>query len=143
MATRDQMNDIHPIVAIAPVVVADGTVAKSGAIDTKGFEGVTFVIQTGVLADTDATWAVVVKSGPTPTQSEHVAVSDTFLIGTEALASFAFNDDGETRKIGYKGADRYVSIEIDDVVANSGSTPMAALCILGCPHDRPTANPPV
>lgn len=142
MSTRDLMNDIHPVVAIAPVVVSDGTVQKSAAIDTANYESCTFIILTGTLADTDATWDVTVKDGSTTTQTDHTAVADDFLIGTEALAGFGFGDDGEARKIGYKGGERYVSIEIDDDTANSGSAPMAVVCILGHPHDRPTANPP-
>jgi hypothetical protein len=142
MASRDLMNDINPLVAIAPITVADNTVQKSGSIDTKGYESATFVLQTGVLADADATWTVVVKDGDTATQTEHAAVADTFLIGTEALMAFAFGDDSVTKKIGYVGGKRYISIEITNVVANTGSAPMAVLCVLGAPHSRPTTNPP-
>jgi hypothetical protein len=138
MASKDLVNDIHPVVAIAPVTISDGTAQVSGAIDTAGYESVTFVILTGTLADADATWAVTVKDGDTSTQGAHTAVADTFLIGTEAAAGFAFGDDGEARKIGYVGGKRYVSIEIDDVTANTGSAPMAVVCLLGNPRSAPT-----
>lgn len=139
---KDLVNNIHPVIAIAPVVVTDGTAQVSAAIDTLGFNSVTFVIGLGTLADADATWLVTVKEGDDSTQSNHTAVADDDLIGTEALAGFTFADDGETRKIGYKGVKRYVSIEIDDDTANSGNAPMTALCILGHPDYAPTANPP-
>jgi hypothetical protein len=142
MASRDLMNDINPIVAIAPIAVADDATQKSGAIDTKGFESATFALQTGILADTDADWTVVIKDGDTDTQTDHVAVADTFLIGTEALMAFDFADDSITKKIGYIGGKRYISIEIVNGTANSASAPMAVLCILGAPHTRPTTNPP-
>jgi hypothetical protein len=135
------MNNIHPVVAIAPVVVTDGTAQKSAAIDVRKYKSVTFIILLGTLADADATWAVTVKEGSDSTQTNHTAVADTDLIGTEALAGFTFADDGEARKIGYKGSADYVSIEIDDVTANSGNAPMAVLCILE-PYQLPTANPP-
>lgn len=138
---RDLMNNIHPVVAIAPVVVTDGTAQKSAAIDVRKYKSVTFIILLGTLADADATWAVTVKEGSDSTQTNHTAVADTDLIGTEALAGFTFADDGEARKIGYKGSADYVSIEIDDVTANSGNAPMAVLCILE-PYQLPTANPP-
>lgn len=141
MLRRDLMNDIHTVVAIAPVVVSDGTAQVSAAIDVTGMKSVTFVILLGTLADADATWAVTVKEGDTDTQIDHVAVADAQLVGTEALASFAFGDDGETRKIGYLGNKDYVSIEIDDVVANTGNAPMAVLCIME-PLDVPAPNPP-
>ena len=142
MATRDLMNIIHPVGAIAPQVLTDGTALTSSVIDAAGFESVTFVIQLGTLADADATFAVTVKEGDTDTQGDHTAVEDTFLIGTEALAGFEFDNDGECRKIGYGGSKRYVSIEIDDVVANTGNVPISVVAILGHPHDSPTSNPP-
>jgi len=138
MASKDTVNNIHPVIAIAPITITDGTALVSGAIDTQGYESVTFVIGTGVLADVDATWAVVVKEGDTSSQVAHTAVADADLIGTEAAAGFAFGDDGEARKIGYKGSKRYVSIEIDDVTANTGSAPLTAICLLGHPRSAPT-----
>ncbi|QWY83294.1 hypothetical protein [Rhizobium phage RHph_X2_25] len=138
MASKDSYNNIHPVIAIAPITLTDGTALVSGAIDTAGYESVTFVIQTGVLADADATWAVVVKDGDTSTQGAHAAVDDKFLLGTEAAAGFAFGDDGEARKIGYIGGKRYVSIEIDDVTANTGSAPIAVVAILGNARSAPT-----
>lgn len=139
---RDLMNNVHPVVAIAPVVVSDGTAQTSAAIDLKGFDSCTFVIALGTLADADATWSVTVSEGDTATVGAHTAVADVDLIGSEALAGFTFAADGGCRKVGYKGGKRYVSISIDDVTANSGSAPMAAIALLGHPRSAPTANPP-
>ena len=143
MAVRDLMSNITPKVAIAPFVATDGTAAVSAAIDTRGYESVTFIIALGTLADVDATWAVTVKEGDDSTQGNHTAVADTDLLGTEALAGFTYAADGACRKIGYSGTKRYVSIEIDDVTANSGNAPMCVVAILGHPELVPTANPPV
>lgn len=143
MAKRDLMNHINPVVALAPAVVTDGTGQVSAVIDTLGYESLTFIIGLGTLADSDATWAVVVKEGDTSTQGEHTAVADVDLLGTEALAGFAAaSDDGACKKIGYIGSKRYVSIEIDDVVANSGNAPMTVIAVLGHPALGPTDNPP-
>lgn len=141
MASRDLMNDIHPVVALAPQVATDNTVLATAAIDTKGYESVTFVILTGTLADADATFAVEVQEGSTSTQSGHTAVADSDLIGTEALAGFTFAADGATRKIGYKGSSRYASLEITPS-GNTGNAPVAVLAVLGHPLSRPTSNPP-
>lgn len=139
---RDMFNHIDPKVAIAPVVVTDGTAQVSAAIDVRHYESVTFVILLGTLADADATWTVTVKEGSDSTQGNHTAVADEDLLGTEALAGFAFGDDGACRKIGYVGGQDYVSIEIDDDTANTGNAPMAVLCLL-VPYDSmPTNNPP-
>jgi hypothetical protein len=139
---RDFCNNIHPMVAIAPVVATDGTALTSAAIDVRLYKSVTFIIGLGALADADATWAVEVLEGSTATQSAHTAVLDKHLIGTEALAGFDFSADGECRKIGYVGDADYVSIEIDDVTANSGNAPMCVLMIVE-PYELPTTNPPV
>lgn len=142
MASRDLMNNIHPVVALAPVVVTDGTNQVSAVVDTLGYESCTFVIATGTLADADATWVVTVKEGDTTTQGNHTAVADADLIGTEALAGFTFASDGACRKIGYRGSKRYVSIEVDDGTANTGNAPLCVLALLGHPRSHPTSNPP-
>lgn len=139
---RDLMNNIHPVIALTPRVVTDGTAQVSAAIDVRHYKSVTFIIMLGTLADADATWAVTVKEGSTATQASHTAVADKDLIGTEALAGFTFASDGACRKIGYKGDQDYVSIEIDDVTANTGNAPMAVLVILE-PLKLPASNPPV
>lgn len=139
---RDMMNNIHPVVAVAPQVITDDSSVVSAAIDLQGYESCTFVVIPGTLADADATWSVTVKEGGTDTQGDHTAVDDVDLIGTEALAGFTFAADSECRKIGYKGGERYVSIEIDNVVENTGNAPIAVVVILGHPHERPTSNPP-
>ena len=140
---RDLMNDIDVKVALAPVVVTDGTAQLSASIDTQGYDSCTFVVLLGTLADADATWTVTLHEGSTSTQSAHTAVADVDMIGTEALAGFDFADDTLCRKIGYKGGERYCSVEIDNVTANTGNAPMAVLAILGHPASAPTANPPV
>lgn len=138
MASKDQFNNLHPVIAIAPITITDGTALVSGAIDTRGYESVTFLISTGILADVDATWLPTVKDGDTSSQGAHTAVADAFLLGTEAAAGWTFSDDGEVRKIGYVGGKRFVSIEIDDVVANTGSAPFSVVCLLGNPRSAPT-----
>lgn len=139
---RDLMNSIHPVVAIAPQVVTDGSSLVSAAIDVRGYKSVTFIILLGTLTDADATWTVTVHEGSTSTQSAHTAVADADLIGTEALAGFTFEDDGECKKIGYKGDEDYVSIEIDNGTANTGNAPIAVLCLLEPYSSADAPNPP-
>lgn len=137
---RDLMNNIHPVVAIAPQVASDNTALTSAAIDVRHYKSVTFVILLGTLADSDADFAVEVLEGDDSTQGNHTAVDDKDLIGTEALAGFDQGADGETRKIGYKGSEDYVSIEITPT-GNAGNAPIAVLAILE-PYEVPASNPP-
>lgn len=139
---RDLHNNIHPIRAISPVSVADNTAQVSQIIDRQGYDSLEFVILTGSLADADATFGVLVEHGDAANLSDAAAAPDADLLGTEALASFTFADDDETRKIGYRGAKRYVRLTITPAV-NASAALLAAVAILGNPAVAPTANPPV
>lgn len=139
---RDLMNNVHPIRAISPVSVADNTAQVSQIIDRQGYDSLTFLIATGSLADADATFTVLVEDGDAANLSDAAAVSDDELIGTEALASFQFDDDNETRKIGYIGNKRYVRLTITPA-GNASAGLLAAIALLGHPHYAPTPNPPV
>lgn len=139
---RDLHNNIHVARAISPVSEAGNTPLVSQIIDRQGYESLEFVIATGSLADADATFVVLVEDGEAANLSDAAAVADTFLLGTEALAGFQFDDDNEVRKIGYLGDKRYVRLTITP--ANNASAGLiAAVAILGHPSYTPTINPPV
>lgn len=137
---RDLMNNIHLAGANA-AVTSDLTAVVSGIVDTQGFDSATFAIVLGTLADTDATFVVLVEDGDDSGLSDNAAVADAQLIGTEALAAFTFAADQGARKIGYRGAKRYLRCTITPV-ANTGSAPIGVVCILAHPSQAPTANPP-
>jgi hypothetical protein len=140
---RDLMNNIHVVKALAPgAAVVDNTAQVSDIVDRRGYESLTFVILTGQLADLDATFAVAVDHGNAANLSDASAVPVDMLIGTTALAGFQFDDDNETRKIGYRGDKRYVRLTITPS-ANTGNAFMAAVAVLGHPSTVPTPNPPV
>ena len=138
---RDFLNNLHPIRAISPVSVADNTAEVGEIIDRQGFDGLTFVIATGSLADVDAVFAVLVEEGNDSGLSDAADVADADLLGTEALAGFTFGDDDSTRKIGYIGAKRYVRITITPS-ANSSAALFSAVAIMGWPSVAATSNPP-
>lgn len=134
---RDLHNNIEVRRAISPVVAADNTPLVSQIIDTHGYDGVEFGITTGTIADLDATFTVLVEDGNASDLADGAAVADGFLLGTEAGASFQFDDDNETRKIGYRGNKRYVRLTITPAL-NTGTAPIAAVAILGFPKSAPT-----
>jgi len=139
---RDLLNQIHTSRAIAPVTTAaDNTPIVSQIIDTTGYDSLTFVIALGSIPDVDATFTVLVEHGNNSGLSDNTAVPDEMLVGTEALASFTFNDDNKTRKIGYIGDKKHVRLTITPV-NNTGASLIAAIAIQGHPHYAPTANPP-
>ncbi|MFP3945021.1 MAG: hypothetical protein ACLFWF_14080 [Alphaproteobacteria bacterium] len=138
---QDILNNLHPVIAVAPQVVSDDTALVGGIIDRQGFDALAFVIATGTLADADATFTVLVEHGDQADLSDAAAVPDAELLGTETLAGFGAADDDETRKVGYRGAKRYVRLTITPA-GNTASAPLAAVAILGAPNVAPTANPP-
>jgi len=108
----DLHNSIKSSRAISPVSVADNTAAVSQILDTANFNAHELLIATGSIADADATFAVLIEEGDNSALSDAAAVADADLLGTESAASFQFDDDNETRKIGYIGAKRYIRATI-------------------------------
>lgn len=141
---RDLHNNIHPLAGIVPVAArTDDTAIVSTIVDTQGYNSCEFVIITGTNTDADATFTVLVQDGDASNLSDAAAVSDDELLGTEALASFAFGDDNETRKIGYVGGKRYVRVTVTPSGNGAGNIFLAGIWLLGHPSDAPTNNPPV
>lgn len=136
---KDLHNQIECRRAISPASVADNTAQVSQIIDRANFESLEFVIATGSIADADATFTVLVEHGDASNLSDAAAVDDTELLGTEAGASFQFDDDNETRKIGYIGAKRYVRLTITPA-NNASAAVLAAVAILGSPRNLPRST---
>jgi hypothetical protein len=139
---RDQMNQVHPLSAIAPQVVTDNTAKVSAIINRKDYESLTFLLLYGTLSDADTTLAVTMRHGDDSGLSDGAAVAATDLVGTLALAGAQFDDDGECRKIGYIGSKQYVELTVTPS-NNTGNIPIAAIALLGNPRSAPTPNPPL
>jgi len=124
---------------------SDNTVVSSGIVPTAGFDALTFLILTGVLADADATFAVSITHGDKADLSDGVALTDAAnaddLIGTLAAASFDYSKDNKVFKVGYKGTKAYARCDVTPA-NNSGSAPITIVPLLGFPHYIPTSNPP-
>lgn len=137
---KDLHNKIHPS-SVAVVTVSDNTAIVSGIVDMQGFNSLEFLIAAGTLADVDATFVVLVEEGDASNLSDAASVANGDLLGTEVLAAFTFADDGEARKIGYKGVKRYIRCTVTPA-ANTGSAPIAIIALQGNADSSPTANPP-
>lgn len=138
---RDQAHNLTIRPVIVPAANTDlGTTPLVGSIiDRLGFESLTYAIITGTLSDVNATYAVLLEESDDSGMSGANAVADADLIGTEAAAGFQYDDDGETRKLGYVGNKRYTRLTITPTGADSGNSPIAAIAILGSPQSRPVA----
>ena len=140
------MNDLHHSVnyqrALSPVSVSDNTAQVSEIIDKSGAEFLEFIIATGSLADADATFTTLIEHGDAANLSDAAAVPDAELVGTEANASFQFDDDDSVFKIGYTGIKRYVRITITPA-ANTGAALLAVVAALGRLRQAPASTPTV
>jgi hypothetical protein len=135
---RDLRSSIAVRPVIAPIVVSDNTAQVGTVIDRQGFSSLTYAIATGILADADATFTVLLEESDV-SGSGFAAVADGDLIGTEAAASFTFANDGVTRTLGYRGSKRFTRLTITPA-ANTGSAPIAAMAILGHPVIAPVVQ---
>jgi hypothetical protein len=122
---KDLYNEIDIQRAISPVDVTGDTPAVSQIIDCANYEGVLFTIATGTLADAGATFTTLIEDGDAANLSDHAAVADAYLLGTEAAASFTQADDDKVFKIAYVGPKRYVRLTITPA-GNAGSAPISA-----------------
>ena len=139
---KDLMNNIVARVALAPVAtaLANDTAQVCNIIDRLGFESLTYVIATGVLADAGATFTTSMVEGNDPALADAAAVAAKDMVGTLALASFTETADGVTRKIGYIGNKQYTRLTITPL-GNAAAAPLAVIALLGNPLSAPTPNP--
>lgn len=139
---RDLASNLHFKPAFAPgAAVTDNTAAVSAILDTYGYNAAMLAFITGTDADADATFTVLLEESDASDMTGAVAVADSDMIGTEALASYTFADDGECRKLGYIGYKRYIRATVTPA-ANTGNMYLGGMWVLGRPQTVPTANPP-
>jgi hypothetical protein len=126
------MNDLHNDVkysrALSPAAAGtDNTPHVSEILDTANFGINELVIMIGANTDANATFTVLLEEGDESNLSDNSAVADADMLGTEALASFDYSDDNETRKLGYIGAKRYIRATITPAGNDSGNIYLAAV----------------
>jgi hypothetical protein len=118
---QDLHSFIYPLAVIPPVSVSNNTAQVGSVVDLAsvlnvagnsvgGFDGLEFITNIGSVADADATFTVLVEDSDD--NITFTAVSDDFLIGTEAEASFRYDSDNTCKRIGYIGSKRYVRYTI-------------------------------
>lgn len=133
MASIDLKSKIKQEVALNIQAISSDTTTAGNEIDTAGYESVVFVLQAGTLTDGDYT--LLVEDSDT-SGSGYVAVSDDFLIGTEA--STQLDTSNTASRIGYVGKKQYVKVSVVSANTTSGGT-VGAIAILGHALVNPTA----
>ena len=142
---KDLHSNTRTKTAIVPVAIgANGT--KTGlVIDRQGYGGVEFITAFGSVTTTGTVVTMVVKEGDVT--GTMTSVADIYLLGTEALASLpaatprtAGTTKEVTKRVGYVGVKRYVSIDAVQTGVTSVGT-VGAIAILHSPEVAPQANP--
>ena len=139
---RDNISSLNQRVAIPPqVAIANGAITGS-IIDLQGYDSASFVIATGTLASAAQTFTVSIEEGNQANLSDAVVVSADKLIGTIANASFDQAADNACRKIGYRGACRYIRLTLT-LAGTAGNAPICAIAQLGSPGVSPAPAIPL
>ena len=142
------MNDLHSNIRTKNVITAaaiGANATKSGiVIDRQGYGGVEFVVAYGSVTTTGTIVTLVAKEGAVT--GTLTSIADADLIGTEALASLlagarvAGTGKEVTKRLGYTGNDRYVTID----AVQTGTTSVGCIsvtAILHSPTLAPQTNP--
>jgi len=143
------MNDLHNSIrtktVISPLAIGANATKTGLVIDRQGYGGVEFVASYGAVTTTGTIVTLVVKEGDVT--GTLTSVADADLLGTEALASLlaatpraAGTTKEVTKRVGYTGLKRYVSVDaVQTGVTSVGVVAVAA--VLHNPTLAPTDNP--
>jgi len=144
------MNDLHNNTrakrVIAPIAIGANATKSGKVIDRQGYGGVEFVASYGAVTTTGTIVTLVVKEGDVT--GTLTSVADADLLGTEVLASLPVQATARTsevgknvtKRIGYKGKKRYVTVD----AISTGTTSVGCVsveAVLHSPGNAPTANP--
>jgi hypothetical protein len=139
---RDLFSHINPKRGLSPQKQTNlDTAFVSEILDTRGLKSATFVLLTGGLTDTNATFTVLAEEGANSALSDNTAIDDANLLGTEALAAPLFSDDDKCFKLGFIDTKRYIRVTVTPSGNNSGDINIAGVWITE-PQIAPAANPP-
>jgi len=141
---RDLHNNLRTKTVVVPAAIGANATKSGLVIDRQGYGGVEFVAAYGSVTTTGSIVTLVVKEGDV--SGTLTSVADADLLGTEALASLlagarvAGTGKEVTKRVGYKGLKRYVTVDaVQSGVTSVGVVAVAAL--LHSPNLAPTTNP--
>jgi hypothetical protein len=142
---KDLHSNIRTKTVISPLAIGANATKSGIVIDRQGYGGVEFLASYGAVTTTGSIVTLVVKEGDAT--GSLTSVADADLLGTEALASLpaatpraAGTTKEVTKRVGYKGNKRYVTVD----AVQTGTTSVGVIgvaAILHSPNNAPTDNP--
>lgn len=141
---RHPQENIKQKLGLAPVALGATGNNAGKIIDRQGYAGVEFLVIYGAITTTGTVVTPIMKEGDAT--GSMTSVADADMIGTEALAGLAAgaraSGTGQlvVKRVGYKGAKRYVSLDLNGTgTTSAGSVAVAAF--MHTPEAAPVANP--
>lgn len=143
---KDLHSNVKAQRVIAPIAIGANATKSGKVIDRQGYGGVEFVASYGAVTTTGTIVTLVVKEGDAT--GSMTSVADADLLGTEALASLPVQATARTsevgknvtKRVGYKGSKRYVTVD----AVSTGTTSVGCVSVealLFNPTVAPTSNP--
>lgn len=146
LKSNDLHNNVKVRSVIAPIAIGANATKSGRVIDRKGYGGLEFLASYGAVTTTGTICTLVVMEGDAT--GSLTSVADADLIGTEALASLPVQATARTsevgknvsKRVGYKGSKRYVSVN----AVSTGTTSVGCVSVealLFNPAVAPVSNP--
>lgn len=132
----DLHNNVKATRVVSPLSQAGNAAIVGAIIDRQGYNSNEYLITLGTITTAGTTFTTLLEHGDVANLSDAVAVPDTDLIGTEALASFVDTEINTTKKLGYKGSKRYIRLTLTPA-GNTGASTIAACVIQSCANTAP------
>lgn len=130
----DLHDNCEVALALAAQTIATDTTTNGAIIDTLGFHGLEFILQSAAI--TDGAYTVTLTHGDDSGLSDGATVSADDLLGSIA---FADTDDNAAKRIGYIGKKRYVRLNVVSTGTTTGGA-FAATAVKFSPKHAPVAN---
>jgi len=145
---RDGCKTVLEQAGITPRIITNNTPVVSTVVDSAAWEWVVAVIVTGAIADSDATFTVLLEAqqdgggGIIPIPDANL-VSQTDGVAPEVAASFTFASDNNVRKIEILPVTGLPEYQLTITPANNiGNAFIAMMWLLGAPmHGSVTQLP--
>ena len=130
----DLHSNVKQEVALVAAAISSNTTTVGAIIDTRGYESLEFIAQSGVV--TDGVFDFLLEQGEDPALADASAVPLSLTLGL--LAGFISVDDNSAKRIGSIGKMRYQRLSFVSTGVTTGVDSMSAVAVLGHPKSAPT-----
>lgn len=136
MAEYDLHSNVKQEVALDAQDITTNTTTNGNVIDTRGFESLEYIIQSGTI--TDGAYAFLLEEDDVVgfTSSSVVPADETLGV----LTGFVAADDDTALRVGSIGKKRFQRLSIVSTGTSTGGTKFSSVAVLGHPQSAPTAE---